>query len=1116
MNQHLIDAIKESGLRFIRTHRIDDQYVIHEATHKVGKVAFGQYLIMPMDSGRFLEITSDEATYSTFEDKILAPFYFRLKGDWGWNLYLCYVLEDRAFEEVPLERLVKVERSKKYAKKIVLRNSNIRDRIPAAKIPENLTGKVAADPIYDWERILAPLGLDFCLDDYKTANIEAYMENGSIHARSYSNPTSDQAGEIVAPRGAIQSLDFGQQFRSHLLSEASAIDFAKVNLLYGPNGMGKTSVLECIELSFTGSIQRNILSNASEPERWEGLLTFTNEEGEFRNTPDESSKKEREIAYYKHKVGRARSQINRLFHQYNFFSSEAVHQFCYSTHSRSNYRDDFARIIFGEQLQRMEVNWRRYKEEFEKSINRLNKQISDANEKAESIRNQDLQSLQLIVQRASSNVINMTRWANACKYVYPMIGMEESPEEIETWLLHLLPKIKEIDLISRPLLHRGLSKIDNENYLNRNIEEKSEALLTTNQLIEKTRQRIQQLQNQEAELIKQLQTEMVSKKKIENGYGRLSEIATALRTYSNVYDQPQLRNRRKAAQQRNDHLVKIISQLSEIQYHYKHLMDKKITIANLQQAEDEMNQLTRSRSEAAQLFNDVSEQVTRHEEKIGKLQRLASALKATGMELLVESPGQTHCPLCNHDYENHELLLAAIENGLAADDAILTKLMEEKEKNRAILLRMDTSMQNLTNQIQLYKQFEKAHNVFLDNAQWLGFEISQSFSPEKVKNLLSRLDHQLITAKQEYQQVKDEITNLEQNGFSLEVIDKVENIWNDEILDSIRSNISDHLSSDQLLLMFDKEMRLYGEQLKYFEKESSIKQEELEVCIQENVEKNNHLKDLEQQIKDIETTISHLGNAKHAFEKLREKNVWLETNTSWKGWRSYFEQLLSEAEHLQENLKPAILIEHNRRQLKELHEEISQKEALLDKVEQAVKALSKLRPLSEYSDDFVRFNFEAISKLFLALHTPNEFISLALTEENDIVAKRKGYESDCAIYQMSTGQRTAVALAIFFVMHLAMETAPKFLLLDEPVANMDELNVLGLLDFLRQLAVTQGTQIFFTTANPQVATLFRRKFSFFKDQFRAFHFQRYLEGPVRIRMQQFEPHKEAEVYSIKL
>ena len=62
---------------------------------------------------------------------------------------------------------------------------------------------------------------------------------------------------------------------------------------------------------------------------------------------------------------------------------------------------------------------------------------------------------------------------------------------------------------------------------------------------------------------------------------------------------------------------------------------------------------------------------------------------------------------------------------------------------------------------------------------------------------------------------------------------------------------------------------------------------------------------------------------------------------------------------------------------------------------------------------------------------------------------------------MSTGQRSTIAMAVMFALHMAAPNAPQFLLLDEPLATMDDTQVLNVLDILKSMA-EQNTQIFFT------------------------------------------------------
>ena len=57
---------------------------------------------------------------------------------------------------------------------------------------------------------------------------------------------------------------------------------------------------------------------------------------------------------------------------------------------------------------------------------------------------------------------------------------------------------------------------------------------------------------------------------------------------------------------------------------------------------------------------------------------------------------------------------------------------------------------------------------------------------------------------------------------------------------------------------------------------------------------------------------------------------------------------------------------------------------------------------------------------------------------------------------MSTGQRTSLAFSVMLEFSSVVETAPKCILLDEPLATMDSIQVTNALDILKSLA-EQGT-----------------------------------------------------------
>ena len=73
--------------------------------------------------------------------------------------------------------------------------------------------------------------------------------------------------------------------------------------------------------------------------------------------------------------------------------------------------------------------------------------------------------------------------------------------------------------------------------------------------------------------------------------------------------------------------------------------------------------------------------------------------------------------------------------------------------------------------------------------------------------------------------------------------------------------------------------------------------------------------------------------------------------------------------------------------------------------------------------------------------------------------------------------------------------APPVVLIDDPIAHVDDLNSLSFLDYLREVAITGRRQIFFATANDKLATLFERKFDFLgSKEFRRFNLSRKIQG----------------------
>ncbi|WP_135665714.1 AAA family ATPase [Halorhabdus rudnickae] len=153
---------------------------------------------------------------------------------------------------------------------------------------------------------------------------------------------------------------------------------------------------------------------------------------------------------------------------------------------------------------------------------------------------------------------------------------------------------------------------------------------------------------------------------------------------------------------------------------------------------------------------------------------------------------------------------------------------------------------------------------------------------------------------------------------------------------------------------------------------------------------------------------------------------------------------------------------------------------LKDHIEQLEEARDHLRGtfegVEESLDEVLGEYTEIVTTLFKVFQRPYEFKRVELTDDNEElqVIRREG-EKVAGIDEMSSGQRTALVLAIFVTNNLAHDSAPPLMLLDEPFAHLDELNTLSFFNLVIELAVRGDRQIIFSTANDNLASLLERK-----------------------------------------
>jgi len=128
-----------------------------------------------------------------------------------------------------------------------------------------------------------------------------------------------------------------------------------------------------------------------------------------------------------------------------------------------------------------------------------------------------------------------------------------------------------------------------------------------------------------------------------------------------------------------------------------------------------------------------------------------------------------------------------------------------------------------------------------------------------------------------------------------------------------------------------------------------------------------------------------------------------------------------------------------------------------------------------------------INEIFGRIHAPNEYEYVG---RGETFVQTSATHEKRTLEQVSTGQRAAFALSVFLAMNRSATMAPPVILIDDPIAHIDDLNALSFLDYLRDLTVNSNRQIFFATADTRIASLFTRKFGFLGDSFKTIQLAR--------------------------
>lgn len=165
----------------------------------------------------------------------------------------------------------------------------------------------------------------------------------------------------------------------------------------------------------------------------------------------------------------------------------------------------------------------------------------------------------------------------------------------------------------------------------------------------------------------------------------------------------------------------------------------------------------------------------------------------------------------------------------------------------------------------------------------------------------------------------------------------------------------------------------------------------------------------------------------------------------------------------------------------------------LNKIVKYKKALIECaEKIDKIIEDETHMYMDNINTIYWILFSKEQKLDYDSLHKNLTINKRNVEDKPSCLDEISTAQRVCVALSVIFAQFFSATNSPRFILLDETVANFDSIHLLNLLDFLRELVI-HNIQIIFTTADENIKNLTQKKLSFLKDDFKIIEVSQQIE-----------------------
>jgi exonuclease SbcC len=996
-------------------------------TRKAGDQPFAIYYV---DVAPTLPSTAE--ALNNYQDRVIGKHYFDGRKSLQWSNYLYFVVsEDRSRSEDVQKAKTLIERDRTYARKCIITESEI-DTAFVVPIIRPAVSTPHASILSVWTQKLTDAGLDRAvLSDQAMPGRLSMIEAPSTPSKSRSATAPQRIKGDSQP--FLQSLKLAK-YRDYPLTRE--FGFGTVNLFVGVNGSGKTSLLEAIELWYCGRNKRNPDADDS----YSIAATFA-------NGKDESASDDRKAQFFRDRnfswYGQAEGRTNNLyqsFAQFNFLDTDAAVRLAESTGS---LEDDLSKLLVGPQASKVWKDIEKVSDAVAGRLRELEPLDAQAAKELAALETQ-LKATSGIEQESDSL---WTRLEAIVRQLGWTLLTEDKTKAVSTLISQssqiasLIQQATAIDGIAAPATLKGLDDYCvNAKRLVETVEADCLRLRTMQGKVQNATRESKRLGDIESLLIE-------AREIVATG---ILERAEQLRL-----GQQTIQDAQNALGLFDEGTISVLEKTDQSQSLGDFIRNSALVA---RQAREALELASKEQAEFTGLRNRA----------VG----LAQQLREIAAEILKDQAKPDECPLCHTDFGDGELR-PRMQSGVDA---------QIESRAQALLSKVRNAESDVSNA-------DSAEHV----VNWLSSFAERMTIPESVsiQDVLKRIEStrsDLSGALRQAELLQAELRSFESQGKSLSRIDEIKQSLRalELKLDTWTAPALEKLTNDSA-----SERKKHLDAMADLRKESEALKTSIELALGLS----------ESAATDVESTLSKRKESLSVAEGIKAKFTPILTEYPWPSDKALSElaveneSVRSTASDFQAALARERSAETSRatavNRKAELTKQRSESAPRIERLKKAKKVLDELirdHSLNGAMEAALRTNRAGIEAIFSRIHTPCEFSGLG---KQITALVRKNNPQEAALSQISTGQRAAFALSIFLAQNAQLVSAPPVILIDDPIAHIDDLNSLAFLDYLREIAVSGTRQIFFATASEKLASLFERKFDFLgPEKFRRYDFRR--------------------------